>query len=87
MPSRRNRAGTRVLTGLMQDDYPLRLLPQQLAHVIGHAADRVMFVEDNLVRLLEPLPGQLGCVRQWVVIGDGDTGALNPVIRYEELRP
>jgi fatty-acyl-CoA synthase len=63
----------------------LRLPPEQLAYVIEHAADGVVFVQDDLVRLLEPILDRLGCVRRWVVIGDGDTGALDPVIRYEEL--
>ena len=72
-------------TGAVLHTLNLRLPPQQLAYIIGHAADRVVFVEDSLVRLLEPILDQLGCVRQWVVIGDGGTGALDPVVRYEEL--
>jgi fatty-acyl-CoA synthase len=72
-------------TGAVLHTLNLRLSPQQLAYVIGHADDQVVFVEDDLVPLLEPVLGQLSCVRQWVVIGDGDTGALDPVIRYEEL--
>jgi fatty-acyl-CoA synthase len=63
----------------------LRLSPEQLAFVITHAEDRVVFVEDNLVGLLEPILDQLPTVRQWVVIGDGDTGRLDPVVRYEDL--
>jgi fatty-acyl-CoA synthase len=63
----------------------LRLAPEQLTYVIGHAEDRVVFVEDNLVPVIEPILDQLTTVRQWVVIGDGDTGSLEPVIRYEEL--
>jgi fatty-acyl-CoA synthase len=72
-------------TGAVLHTLNLRLSPQQLAYIIGHAADRVVFVEDSLVPLLEPVLDQLSCVQQWVVIGGGDTGALNPVIRYEEL--
>ena len=63
----------------------LRLSPEQLAYAVGHSEDRVVFVEDSLVRLLEPILDRLATVRQWVVIGDGDTGSLEPVMRYDEL--
>ena len=63
----------------------LRLAPEQLAYTIAHAGDQVVFVEDNLVSRLEPILDQLTSVRQWVVIGDGDTGSLDPVIRYDDL--
>ncbi len=63
----------------------LRLSPEQLTYIINHAEDRVVFVEDNLVELIEPILDRLPNVRQWVVIGDGDPGSLDPVIRYDEL--
>ncbi len=63
----------------------LRLSAEQLAYVICHAEDQVVFVEDNLVPLIEPLLEQVPTVRQWVVIGDGDTGALEPVVRYDDF--
>ena len=72
-------------TGAVLHTLNLRLSPQQLAYTIGHAGDRVVFIDDSLVPLVEPILDQLTCVRQWVVIGDGDTGALDPVLRYEEL--
>ena len=72
-------------TGAVLHTLNLRLPPQQLSYTIGHAEDRVVFVEDTLVPLLEPILEQLTCVRQWVVIGDGDTRSLDPVARYEEL--
>ena len=63
----------------------LRLPAQQLRYIVDHARDQVIFVEDNLVSLLEPIAEELGHVRLWVVIGDGDTGSLDPVVRYDEL--
>ncbi len=63
----------------------LRLSADQLTYIVNHAEDRVVFVEDNLVGLVEPLVERLPKVRQWVVIGDGDTGSLDPVVRYDEL--
>ena len=72
-------------TGAVLHTLNLRLSPEQLGYIMGHAEDRVVFVENNLVGLLEPVLDQLTTVRQWVVIGDGDTGRLDPVVRYDEL--
>jgi acyl-CoA synthetase (AMP-forming)/AMP-acid ligase II len=63
----------------------LRLSADQLTYIVNHAEDRVVFVEDNLVELVEPLLERMPKVSQWVVIGDGDTGSLDPVVRYDEL--
>ncbi len=62
----------------------VRLSDEQLTYVINHAQDRVVFVEDNLVPVIERVAGGVD-VRHWVVIGDGDAGSLAPVMRYEEL--
>jgi fatty-acyl-CoA synthase len=72
-------------TGAVLHTLNLRLAPEQLAYIVAHAEDRVVFVEDNLVGLLEPILSQLTSVRHWVVIGDGETGGLDPVVRYDEL--
>ncbi len=63
----------------------IRLFPEQLAYVINHGADRVIFVDDSLVPLLERVSDQLETVELYVLMGDGDPGRLNPVVRYEDL--
>jgi len=63
----------------------IRLFEEQLIYIINHAEDRVIFVDDSLVALLEQLAPQLRCVNHYVVMGDGDAGALPGVLRYEEL--
>jgi fatty-acyl-CoA synthase len=63
----------------------IRLFADQLQYIIEHAQDRIVFVDDSLVELLEPVAAKVDCVEQYVVIGDGDTGSLEPVIRYEEF--
>jgi len=63
----------------------LRLSTDQLRYTVDHARDQVIFVEDNLVPLLEPIADEVDDVRLWVVIGDGETGSLDPVVRYDEL--
>lgn len=62
-----------------------RLSSDQLTYIVNHAQDRVVFVEDNLVGLVEPLLDRMPKVSQWVVIGDGDPGSLDPVVRYDEV--
>jgi len=47
----------------------LRLAPDQLAYIINHAADRILFVEASLLPLIEPIRGELKTVERIVVIG------------------
>jgi fatty-acyl-CoA synthase len=63
----------------------IRLFPDQLAYVINHGEDRVIFVDDSLVPLLERVADQLDTVELFVVMGDGDSASLNPVVRYEDF--
>ncbi len=64
----------------------IRLFPEQIAYILNHASDRVVFVDDSLVPMLAPLVDQLPNVRQWVVMGDGPIpDGLPGAISYEEL--
>jgi fatty-acyl-CoA synthase len=63
----------------------IRLFADQLEYIIEHAKDRIVFVDDSLVSLLEPVAAHVDCVEQYVVIGDGPTGSLEPVVRYEDF--
>jgi fatty-acyl-CoA synthase len=63
----------------------IRLFPEQIAYVINHAEDRIVFVDDTLVPLLEQLAPRLEGVEHFVVMGDGPTGTLPRALRYEEL--
>ena len=65
----------------------LRLHADQLAWIAAHADDRVIFVDDSLVPLLESIAPRLPRVRAWVLMGDGPLPAttLSPAWRYEEL--
>jgi fatty-acyl-CoA synthase len=63
----------------------VRLFAEQLTYIVNHAEDRVIFVDDSLVPLLEKLAPQLPGVRHYVVMGDGETGSLPDALRYEEL--
>ncbi len=65
----------------------IRLFPEQITYIINHAADGVLFVDDSLLSILEPLAPQLRSVRAFVVMTDSplpDT-SLQPLYSYEEL--
>jgi fatty-acyl-CoA synthase len=63
----------------------IRLFAEQLTYIVNHAEDRVIFVDDSVVPLLEPLASSFEGVRHFVLMGDGDPGSLPNVLRYEEL--
>ncbi|MCC3766851.1 long-chain fatty acid--CoA ligase [Streptomyces sp. UNOC14_S4] len=67
----------------------LRLPAEQLAWIVGHAADRVVIVNGSLLPLLAPLLPHLGSVEHVVVSGPADlsllAGCRPQVHTYEEL--
>jgi fatty-acyl-CoA synthase len=68
----------------------LRLYPEQLTHIVGHAEDKIIIVDDSIVPLLARVAGALGTVEAFIVVGDGDAAPLEaagnaPVLRYHEL--
>jgi fatty-acyl-CoA synthase len=63
----------------------VRLFEEQLTYIVNHAEDRVIFVDDSLVPVLERLAPSFETVEHYVVMGDGDCGELPGALRYEEL--
>ncbi len=65
-----------------------RLFPEQIAYIINHAEDRVIFVDPMFVPLLEELQSQLSAVQACVVLTDRahmPEAALSNMLCYEEL--
>lgn len=63
-----------------------RLSADQLAYTINHAQDRVMFVDPDLVPLLESIAHRLPLVHSYVVLGAvPDETRLSPIFAYEDL--
>ena len=58
---------------------------EQLTYIANHAEDRVVFVDDSLVPLLEKIAPTFETVEHFVVMGDGDAGSLPNALRYEDL--
>jgi fatty-acyl-CoA synthase len=63
----------------------IRLFEEQLTYIVNHAEDKVIFVDDSLVPILEKLAPSFGTVSTYIVMGDGDAGELPNAVRYEEL--
>src|SRR5579862_4167292 len=62
-----------------------RLFADQIAYVINHAGDRIVFVDDALVPVLAPLADRLETVEHFVVMGEGSAEGLPGALRYDEL--
>jgi fatty-acyl-CoA synthase len=48
----------------------LRLPADQLAYIINHAQDRVIFLDASLAAILEPIRDQIPCVEHFVILED-----------------
>ena len=72
-------------TGSVLHTLNVRLFAEQLTYIVNHAEDRVIFVDDSLVPVLEELAPTFKTVEHYVVLGDGDAGTLQGALRYEEL--
>jgi len=74
--------------GAVLNTLNLRLFQDQLAFVINHADDKVVFVDDDLLPLLESIRDRITKVQCFVVMSDEEklpeTG-LAPVQSYERL--
>jgi fatty-acyl-CoA synthase len=74
-------------TGAVLHTLNIRLFAEQLTYIVNHAKDELIFVDESLIPLLEPLVSTFEGVRHYVVMGESgcDTGGLPNALRYEEL--
>ncbi len=75
-------------SGLVLHTLNLRLFPEQLVHVINHAEDRIIFVDEDLLPLLEKVADQLTTVEKYVILSDKEElpkTKLSPAYHYEQL--
>jgi fatty-acyl-CoA synthase len=64
----------------------IRLFADQIAFIANDAEDAIIFIDGDLIPLLEPLADKLPSVRQYVIMGEPSpkaTGRLSPSIDYE----
>jgi fatty-acyl-CoA synthase len=71
--------------GAVLNTVNIRLFPEQVVYIVNHAKNRVLFVDDSLVEVLEKVAPEFETVEHIVVVGDGESGSLENVIRYEDL--
>jgi fatty-acyl-CoA synthase len=65
----------------------IRLFPEQLAYVVNHAEDEVIFADRSLLKLLWPLIDEMETVKHVVVMddGEGDVPDDDRIRDYETL--
>jgi fatty-acyl-CoA synthase len=64
----------------------LRLPHDQLAYIVNHAEDKVIFVDASLAPLLEEFKDQIPTTRHFVILPDGEyASTLTPQSDYEAL--
>jgi len=73
-------------TGRVCHTLNIRLFPDQLDFIVNHAEDRVIFVDPDLVPLVERFAPRVRSVEAYVIMGDSvpETTLPNP-IAYEDL--
>src|ERR1700694_5622845 len=64
----------------------LRLFPEHIEFIVNDAEDKVIFVDESLVPVLERIAGGAPTVQQYVCMTEGPPPAssLTPLISYEE---
>ncbi len=65
----------------------IRLSPTDLEYIINHASDRVIFADEDLLPLLEPLWAKIPCVELLVICrhGEGGESTFENQIDYEDF--
>jgi acyl-CoA synthetase (AMP-forming)/AMP-acid ligase II len=65
----------------------IRLFPDQLAYIVNHAEDKVVFIDASLLPLYERVADQIDCVQHYVLMNapEGVTTKLPNVLSYEDL--
>jgi acyl-CoA synthetase (AMP-forming)/AMP-acid ligase II len=65
----------------------IRLFPEQLAYIVDHAEDHIVFIDATLLPLYERIANQITCVKHYVLINaspDTQTNLPN-ILYYEDL--
>ncbi|MEO6892937.1 MAG: AMP-binding protein, partial [Ktedonobacteraceae bacterium] len=63
----------------------IRLFAEQIVYIINDAQDKIIFIDGDLVPILEPLADQLPSVQLYVIMGESPTPPqkLQPTVDYE----
>src|ERR1700682_4597525 len=62
----------------------LRLPADQLAYIINHAQDRVIFLDASLAAILEPIRDQILCVEHFIILEDAPVETSLAQVDHDE---
>jgi len=66
----------------------IRLSPQHISYIINHAEDKVLFIDEDFVPLIENIKNSIPHVKAFVIMTDSDVlpeTSLQPAYHYEDL--
>ncbi|WP_449354960.1 long-chain fatty acid--CoA ligase [Virgibacillus natechei] len=66
----------------------IRLAPEHIIYIINHAEDKILFIDEDILPVIEKVQDQLTTVEAFVVMTDKRElphSRLNPLYSYEEL--
>ncbi len=66
----------------------IRLSPEHLVYIINHAEDRILFIDEDVYFLIEPIKDQLKTVEKYVILSQSGVmpaTTLSPVFLYDDL--
>ncbi|MQL51088.1 long-chain-fatty-acid--CoA ligase [Desulfofundulus thermobenzoicus] len=75
-------------TGAVLHMVNLRLFPEQIAYVLNHAEDRVIFIDQDLIPIVEGIRGQIKTLEHFIIMTDAGNlpeSSLKPLDSYESL--
>ncbi|MCL6635053.1 MAG: long-chain fatty acid--CoA ligase [Peptococcaceae bacterium] len=75
-------------TGAVLHTVNLRLFPDQLVYVLNHAEDKVIFIDQDLLPIIEKIKDQIKTIRHYVIMTPEEAlpqTVLAPVYSYEKL--
>lgn len=75
-------------TGAVLHTINFRLSPEHIIYIINHAEDKVLFIDEDILPLVEKIKDHLHSVEAFIIMTDKDTlpdSNLSPLYSYEEL--
>jgi fatty-acyl-CoA synthase len=66
----------------------IRLSTENLVYIINHAEDRILFIDEDVYFLIEPIKDQLKTIEKYVIMsqtGVMPATTLSPVVLYDDL--
>src|SRR5699024_11273748 len=66
----------------------IRLSPEHIIYMINHAEDKVLFIDEDILPLIENIQDALKTVKAFIVMSDKDerpVSTLHPLYSYEQL--